>query len=527
LSSGNVLYYGDNLDVLRQHIKDESVDLIYLDPPFNSNASYNVLFSNQAGVQSAAQIKAFSDTWHWDEVAAMAFHETVEAGGEVSRTMQAFRTLLGDSNMLAYLSMMAPRLMEFWRVLKPTGSLYLHCDSTASHYLKILLDSIFGPLGFRNEIVWKRFNFHADAKRFGKVTDRILFYTKGPEFIFNPIRVPYSDEYIADKFTHSDPDGRLYRLSDLNPPAGRGPVYEFNGVTKPWRITEKKMRQLDTEGRIYKGSKVAQLKRYLDELEGQAVHELWTDVAPINPRARERLGYPTQKPLALMERIIEASSDRGDVVLDPFCGCGTTIEAAQQLDRRWIGVDITYLATHLIKSRLRYAFEDKAEFKVIGEPTRVEEAVELGRTDPYQFQFWALGLVGARSAEEKKGADRGIDGRLYFHETPTGPTKQAIFSVKAGKVQVQHLRDLRGVVDREKAQIGVLISLQPPTGPMRKEAASAGFYESSWGNFPTLQLLTVEELLNGKGVQMPPIAHTNATFKRARYAHPKFEQGTF
>jgi DNA methylase/Restriction endonuclease len=282
--------------------------------------------------------------------------------------------------------------------------------------------------------------------------------------------------------------------------------------------------------------------RYLKPDDGQPLQDIWAyqpytegtvygtnggidhDVAWLGPTDPERLGYPTQKPVGLLERIIRSSCPTNGVVLDPFCGCGTTIEAAQKLNRAWIGIDITYLATHLIKTRLRDALGYEVE-RVIGEPTTSEEAAELGRTDPYQFQYWALGLVGAGSTEQKKGADRGIDGRLYFHETPTGPTKQVIFSVKAGKVQVQHLRDLRGVVDREKAQIGVLISLQSPTRPMRHESASAGLYESSWGDFPKLQLLTVEELLDGRGVQMPPIAHTNATFRRARYAHPKYEQG--
>lgn len=534
----NTLFYGDNLDVLRHHVKDESVDLVYLDPPFNSNASYNVLFANQAGIQSTAQIKAFSDTWRWDESAATAFHETVEAGGDASRTMQAFRTILGDGNMLAYLSMMAPRLMELWRVLKPTGSLYLHCDPTASHYLKILLDAIFGPRNYRNEIVWKRKAGRGEtnraAIRFGVSHDILLFYARSGDALLNRQYRESNPEYIKSKFTHVEPDGRRYRLDNLTSPSYRtNLVYEYKGHAPPpkgWAVSRERMEQMEAEGRLYfpaDKSKRIQRKRYLDELEGETVDTLWDDISPINSRAAERLGYPTQKPLALLERIIEASSSPGDVVLDPFCGCGTTIEAAQKLGRRWVGIDVTYLASHLIKSRLRGAFADEAKYKVVGEPTTVEEAAELGRTDPYQFQYWALGLVGARSAEEKKGADKGIDGRLYFHETPTGPTKQVVFSVKAGKVQVQHLRDLRGVVDREKAQIGVLISLQSPTGPMLSEAASAGFYESGWGDYPKLQLFTVEELLNGKGVGMPPIAHTNATFKRAKYAHPRFEQGTF
>jgi site-specific DNA-methyltransferase (adenine-specific) len=510
----NLLYYGDNLDVLRRHVKDESVDLVYLDPPFNSNASYNVLFAAKDGHQAAAQIQAFEDTWRWDESAARQFAETVEAGGDVADVLLAFEKFLGPNDMLAYLAMMAPRLVELRRVLKPTGSLYLHCDSTASHYLKILLDAVLGPENFKNEIVWKRFNFHADAKRFGRVTDRILFYSRSAEFHFNGIRVPFSAEYEAAKFTHIDEDGRRYRLSDLNPPAGRGPVYEFNGVTRPWRITKEKMLELDAQGRIYKDSKVAQLKRYLDELDGQAVHELWTDISPINPRAAERLGYQTQKPVALLERIIEASSNPGDVVLDPFCGCGTTVEAAQKLNRRWIGIDITHLAIGLIKTRLRDAFEDTARYEVIGEPTTAEDAAELAESDKYQFQWWALGLVGARPVDQKKGADKGIDGRLYFHDG-SEKTRQIIISVKGGKLKATDLQGLRGVVDREKAEIGVLLSFEKPTKPMKVEAASAGFYTSPWGKHARLQLLTVAELLAGKGIDYPRTAGVNRTYKQA------------
>jgi site-specific DNA-methyltransferase (adenine-specific) len=497
---GNVLYYGDNLDVLRRHVPDESVDLVYLDPPFNSNANYNVLFGHADGTQAAAQIKAFDDTWHWDNTAAAAFHEVVTNGGQVAEALAAFQTLLGPSTMLAYLAMMAPRLVELHRTLKPTGSLYLHCDPTASHYLKLLLDATFGAENFRNEIVWKRFNFHADAHRFGRVTDRLLFYTRSSDYRFVEQRVPFSTEYVESKFTHVDDDGRRFRLSDLNPPSERGPVYEFHGVTKAWRMTQEKMLQLEAEGRIYTKSKVAQLKRYLDELDGQAVHELWDDVSPINPRAAERLGYPTQKPEALLTRIIEASCPAEGVVLDPFCGCGTAVVVAEKLNRRWIGIDLTYLAISLIKSRLTAM--GSSDYTVLGEPTTADDAADLAAEDPYQFQWWALGLIGARPAEGKKGADQGIDGRLFFFDGDAKP-RQVIVSVKAGKVQPSYVRDLRGVIDREQAQIGVLISFNEPTDPMKKEAASAGFYTSPWGQHPRIQLLTVAELLAGKRIDMP------------------------
>jgi site-specific DNA-methyltransferase (adenine-specific) len=519
----NVLYYGDNLDILRRYVKDETVDLVYLDPPFNSNATYNVLFAEQNGTRAAAQIKAFEDTWTWDQEAAREYEETVETGGRVADALRAFWTFLGPSNMLAYLAMMAPRLVELRRVLKPTGSIYLHCDPTASHYLKMLMDAVFGAQSFRNEITWKRFNFHADAKRFGRVSDRLLFYSKGEGFAFRQLKVPFSGEYVASKFTHVDKDGRVYRLSDLNPPSGRGPVYEFHGVTKAWRCTKEKMLQLEREGRIYTGSKVAQLKRYLDELEGQAVNDIWADVVPINPRAAERLGYPTQKPLALLERIISASSNEGDLVLDPFCGCGTAVIAAEKLKRNWIGIDITHLAITLIKNRLLDSFGEESMPSVIGEPVSIPDAEALAAQDPWQFQWWALGLVGARPVEHKKGADRGIDGRLYFHDEAKGKTKQVIISVKAGEaISTAHVRDLAGVLSREQAEIGVLISMKEPTQPMRTEAASAGFYSSpGWHTkHPRLQILTVADLLGGAGIDYPS-RHANVTFRRA----PRLQRG--
>jgi site-specific DNA-methyltransferase (adenine-specific) len=511
----NHLYYGDNLDVMRRHVRTDSVDLVYLDPPFNSQQAYNVLFEEKPGVASSAQIHGFEDTWHWDR-AAPTYFAVVEAGGEVSQALQAFRKLLSDGDMLAYLSMMAPRLVELRRVLKSTGSLYLHCDPTASHYLKILLDAIFGVQNFRNEIVWKRFNFHADARRFGRVTDRILFYTCSDTFVFNRQRAAFSDEYVASKFTHVDEQGRRYRLSDLNPPAERGPVYEFHGVTKAWRFTEEKMRQLDAEGRIYTASQQAQLKRYLDELDGQAVHELWTDIPPINPMAQERLGYPTQKPEALLDRIIKTSSNEGDVVLDPFCGCGTAIAVAQKLKRRWIGIDITHIAITLIRSRLRHAFPTMAPgtYDVTGEPTTLNEAQKLAADDKFQFQLWALGLVGARPEQVKKGADQGVDGRLFFH-LDDGETRQVVLSVKGGSTGPDHVRDLAGVVGRDNAEIGVLLTLEKPSPKMYEEAAGHGVYVSPWGRHPRVQILTIADLLSGKRIDMPPPSQVNITFKRA------------
>ena len=522
----NTLYYGDNLDILRRYIKDETVDLVYLDPPFKSNQDYNVLFAEQNGTRSSAQIKAFEDTWHWDEEAARTYQETVETGPEnVSKVMQAFRTFLGENDMLAYLSMMAPRLVELRRVLKPTGSLYLHCDPTASHYLKMLLDAVFGPVNFRSEVTWKRTNVHSDSKDWSSVADILLYYVRNNEaaFVWNPIHLKHSEEHIASKY-QADESGRLYTLSDMTSPHPRpNMMYEWKGYPSPsmgWRYSKETMAKLHGEGRIwYPGdtSKRPRLKRFLDEMPGTLVTNVWTDISPINSQAQERLGYPTQKPEALLERIVQASSNEGDVVLDPFCGCGTAVAVAQKLNREWIGIDITHLAITLIRHRLKDAFGKEAQYQVIGEPVSLPDAEALAKQDPYQFQWWALGLVGARPVEQKKGADKGIDGRLYFHDEPK-KTKQIIFSVKAGHTSVPHVRDLRGVLDREKAELGVLLTLQEPTQPMRTEAASADFYQAPWGDkYPRIQILTVAELLAGREMKVP---RENVTFKKAPKAGP-------
>jgi site-specific DNA-methyltransferase (adenine-specific) len=524
----NLLYYGDNLDVLRRHVKDESVDLVYLDPPFNSNASYNVLFAAKDGHQASAQIEAFEDTWRWDESAARQFAETVEVGGRVADVLLAFERFLGPNDILAYLTMMAPRLVELRRVLKPTGSLYLHCDPTASHYLKLLLDAVFGPEQFRSEIIWKRTTSHNNVRnRFGDETDTILSYSKGPQPTFNLQYRPYSDEYIKSHYSQVDADGRRFTTRDLRNPGIRPNLhYEYKGY-KPhpngWAFPLAKMKEYDAKGLLYfppdpEGR--IRLKRYLDEMPGTPMGTVWDDILPLNSQAQERLGYPTQKPEALLDRIIAASTNVGDVVLDPFCGCGTAIASAQKLGRRWIGIDITHLAISLIKVRLRDAFGDMARYQVIGEPTTTEDAAALAESDKYQFQWWALGLVGARPVDQKKGADKGIDGRLYFHDG-SEKTRQVIISVKGGKLKATDLRDLRGVIDREKAEIGVLISFETPTKQMKTEAASAGFYTSPWGKHARLQLLTVAQLLDGRGIDYPQTAGVNRTYKQAPRALKK------
>jgi len=529
----NTLYYGDNLDILRRYVKDETVALVYLGPPFKSNQDYNVLFAEQNGTRSAAQIKAFEDTWRWDEESARTYQETVETGTEqVSKVMQAFRTFLGENDMLAYLSMMAPRLVELRRVLKPTGSIYLHCDPTASHYLKLLMDGVFGPINFRSEVTWKRTNVHSDSKDWSNVADILLYYVRDSrtDFRWNPIHLKHSEEHIASKY-QADDSGRLYTLSDMTSPHPRpNMMYEWKGHPSPsmgWRYSKETMTKLDGEERIWypdDKSKRPRLKRFLDEMPGTLVTNVWTDIYPINSQAQERLDYPTQKPEALLERIVEASSNESDVILDPFCGCGTAVAVAQKLKRQWIGIDITHLAITLIRHRLRDAFGGGAQYQIVGEPVSLPDAEALAKQDPYQFQWWALGLVGARPVEQKKGADKGIDGRLYFHDEPK-TTKQVVFSVKAGALHATYVRDLRGVVEREKAAIGVLISLEQPSKPMRGEAASAGFYKAPWGkDYARLQLLTVADLLAGKTVDFP---RENVTFKKAPKADtPVAEPGT-
>src|SRR6266566_3911704 len=395
----NVLYYGDNLDVLRRHIKDEAIELVYLDPPFNSNQEYNVLFEEH-GEQAAAQIKAFEDTWHWDQTASRRYTETVERGGTVSEVLQAFRLFLGTTDMLAYLSMMAPCLVELHRVLKPTGGLYLHCDPTASHYLKLLLDAVFGVNNFRADLRWKRTSAHGNVQlNYAWVSDQLLYYTKTDTFTWNQQYQVYDPEYVASHYGQEDPDGRKYTTRDLTASMSRassGQLYDWKGArpvpTRCWSFTKDKMEEFERQGLlVYGKSGVPRLKLYLDDGKGTPISDIWEDVPPINSQAAERLGYPTQKPEALLERIIAASSNEGDTVLDPFCGCGTTIAAAQKLKRRWIGIDITHLAIGLIRHRLYTTFGPAAAFDVLGEPTSVADAQVLAETDPYQFQWWALG----------------------------------------------------------------------------------------------------------------------------------------
>jgi site-specific DNA-methyltransferase (adenine-specific) len=551
----NALYFGDNIDFLGDDIKPERVDLVYLDPPFNSNRAYNVIYKTQSGKAPASQLRAFGDTWHWDQAAVDTYNDlAAHAPTRVRQMIKALREFMVKSSnpqagddMLAYLVMMTARLIPLHRVLKPTGSLYLHCDPTASHYLKVVLDTIFGTEQFRSEITWQRTNVHSDSKSWSAVSDIILYYVKDVEapFTWNPIYQKHSDEYIASKYRYDDHDGRgPYTLDNMTSPNPRpNMMYEWHGHAYPpngWRYSRETMAKLDEEGRIwYPGDKNQRprLKRYLNEMRGTLLTNVWTDIDPINSQAKERLGFPTQKPLALLERIIQASSNPGDVVLDPFCGCGTAVVAAQKLDRRWIGIDITFQAIDLIRTRLHDMFDlqEGRDYTVYGVPRSVEDAEQLATLSEsdgrWQFQSWALSLVGAQPEGEdrrkaRKGADAGIDGRIPFQEGD-GSWHEVIISVKSGKVDVKDVRELAEVLTHNNAPLGVLITLRPPTEPMRQWAMNQPPYVSSFNDqpYPRLQILTIQELLDGKRIAMPP--SRDRVGSRAPRAAPPAHQTSF
>ena len=531
----NTLYYGDNLRILKDYIQTESIDLIYLDPPFNSNRNYNVLFKEESGKEAEAQITAFEDTWHWNQATEKIYQDLITGGAPgISSMINALRQAIGPNQMMAYLVMMAVRLIELHRVLKPTGSLYLHCDPTASHYLKIILDGIFGPKNYRSEISWKRSSAHNDAKQgrnqYGNIRDILLFYTRSNNWKWTWQYSSYSQEYLDSFYSHVEPEtGRRFRLDNLTAAKpGGDTLYEFMG-TKPykgryWAYSKEKMEAFYKEGRLYfpKSGGTPAYKRYLDEMPGVPLQNNWDDIRPA--LGNEALGYPTQKPVELLERIILTSSNPGDIVLDPFGGCGTTISAAQNLGREWIGIDITHLAISLQKYRLAAAYGLQAgkDYKVIGEPEDFESAKQLSLDDRYQFQWWALSLIKARplgatgqTKTGKKGSDRGIDGIISFIDEANGKTKTILVQVKSGHVKAGDIRDLRGAVDRESAAIGLFVTLEEPTREMIKEASTAGFYHSpGWGqDYPKIQIFTISELLAGAAVKRPPEA---ITFKQAK-----------
>ena len=514
----NELHFGNNLDVLRG-MSPSSVDLIYLDPPFNSNANYNVIYGTKRGGPSKAQAHAFQDTWQWGIDAKRALEEAAARHIQVGALLDSFEKAFRGSEMMAYLAMMAVRLIEMHRVLKSTGTLFLHCDPTASHYLKILLDTLFGPKQFGAEIVWKRTSAHSDAgqgrRLLGYQHDIILQYMKSNEYVWNQGYHKYADQYADNTYRHVESEtGRRWGSFDITAPGGadpkkRNPHYEFLGVTRYWRFSKDRMSQLHAEGRIVQSrpGAVPRQKRYLDEMPGVPLQTLWTDIPPIGAKAQERLGYPTQKPLALLERIIGLSSNPGDIVLDPFCGCGTAIEAAQKLSRKWIGIDVTYLAIHVIESRLTKAFgsEIRGEYKLFGRPEDAHDAQVLAGRDWLEFQKWAVWTLGGLP-KDRPGADGGIDGVIRYHRVGIEQPNRAIVSVKGGQhVGVDAIHKLKSVVQREGAEIGVLVCINPPSAAMKREATSEGEVGPPSRRVPKLQIVTIEQLFDENPINLPGI----------------------
>jgi DNA modification methylase len=515
----NLLYYGDNLDVMRKHIHDETVDLCYIDPPFNSKRNYNQIYNN-IGQEDHAQAQAFVDTWTWNDHANDCLGQILMNvnGVQTQQSIELISGLdrvLGRGSLLAYLVSMTVRIAEIRRVLKPTGSFYLHCDPTASHYLKIITDGIFCGQGgdFKNEITWKRSSAHSDTKQgarhYGRVTDTILFYSKGRNNIWNQQYIPYDEEYINRDYRRVDENGRRYRIDNLQGPGGAekgNPYYEVMGVWRHWRYSKEKMQKLIEQGRIIqtKPGAVPQYKRYLDEMPGLPVQNLWDDIAVINNRSKEKLGYPTQKPEALLERIIKASSNEGDLVLDAYCGCGTSTSVAQRLNRRWIGIDITYQSISLVLKRLeeRYGKDVLGNITLNGIPRDMESAVALAHKKDdrlrKEFEKWAILTYTNNRAiiNDKKGADRGIDGTAFFMTSKKDNAK-IVFQVKSGGVKRNDVATLRGDMEREKAAMAVLIILEKPTHPMIEDAKAAGTYhhEVMSKSYDKIQIVTVREII--------------------------------
>lgn len=441
----NVLYCGDNLEWLGNHIPDESVDLIYLDPPFFSNRNYEVIWGDEA------EVRSFEDRW--------------------------------DAGLDGYINWMEERATELYRVLKPGGSFYLHCDWHAGHYLKVMLDGepLFGGGSFRNEIIWKRTSGHSDAGRYGNVHDTILYYVKeGSKPTWNDVYQPYDESYVRQYYRYQDSDGRRWMSGDLSAAglAGGGYEYEWNDVTRVWRLPRTTMERLDQEGRIYyTRNKIARIKRYLDESKGLPAQDVWTDLEALRSWHQERLGYPTQKPESLLARIIAASSNPDDVILDPFCGCGTTVAVAHMMGRQWIGMDISPTAVNLMKLRLQ-------KLGAVGvDPIGLPQSVAALKTlKPFEFQNWVIQqLYGTHS--KRKSRDMGIDGYSFFVNDPI----QVKRSERVGRPAVDAFET---AVKRAKKDKGYVVAFSF-TSDARKEAARARRADKL-----DIRLITVEEILD-------------------------------
>ncbi|HWO56415.1 MAG TPA: site-specific DNA-methyltransferase [bacterium] len=522
----NTLYYGDNLTIMREQMGKSAVDLVYLDPPFNSKSNYNIIYRNLTGLPVPEQVEAFCDTWDLTpeklEVAKNMPVLLRESGVE-DYYVEFWRIwILALRNtrpeLLAYLIYMVERLLQIRSVLKKTGSIYLHCDPTASHYIKIMMDGIFGHQNFLNEIIWKRTSAHSSAKRWGPVHDVLLFYAASSNYRWNRVHQAYDNQYLDTFYRNRDADGKRFTVGDLT---GAGIRHGESG--QPWRghnPTDKgrhwaiprrvpgidvlpksplaALDVLDKAGRIIwptKDGGVPRFKRYLDDMEGVQIQDVIDDIAPISAHGKDRLGYPTQKPIALLDRIIRASSNKGEIVFDPFCGCGTTIYAAHAAERQWIGCDIAILPIKLIKRELekRFRLVEGKHFVIDGIPVSVEQAEVLFRKDPFQFQHWFVERVGGFPTLKRSG-DTGIDGRIYF-ETKDG-LDEMVLSVKGGNIRPTDIRDLRGVLEREpNAKMAGFLSLRPPTKAMQQEAAQAGQYKYGNRKYDRIQFLTAEDVL--------------------------------
>jgi len=531
----NQLYFGDNIDVLRK-LESESVDLVYLDPPFNSARNYNVIFARhgESAEGAAAQIHAFEDTWTWTHE-TQADYATYIAGllpPRVADALTALRGLLGENDALAYLVNMAPRLMELHRVLRSTGTLWLHCDPTMSHYLKVLLDAIFDPRTFRNEVVWQRTTAKGyQTRKLAANHDVILVYGKTDRAQWNSDEafLPYDeaelDEKTLSKYKYFDADGRRYRLADLTGPNDPRPnlTYEVMGITRRWRWARERMDQAIADGVVVqtRPGAVPQRKRYLDELRGKPLSDVWTDIPPLNSQAAERLGYPTQKPLALLERILRLASKPGDVVLDPFCGCGTTVDAAQKLDRTWIGIDVTYIAVDLILNRLKgtYGPDVLKSLQLDGVPRDVASAHALFERSAFEFERWAVAQIGAQP-NQRQGGDKGIDGLGRFTlDGSLDRLGRVVVSVKGGRtLNPAMVRDLSGTLEHERAELGVLITQYPPTHGMTDAANHAGtwIHPANGEVFPRVQIVTTTQLLDGRRPKLPLLLNPYLQAPRAQ-----------
>jgi site-specific DNA-methyltransferase (adenine-specific) len=518
----NTLYYGENLEVLQRFISSDSVDLIYLDPPFNKNTSFSVIFRDESGRTSDAQLASFEDYWHWGPTPAQHYEYLTNSALHEGRVPQRLSALVGalhssirPSPLLAYLVEMGTRLVELHRVLKPTGSLFFHCDPTASHYIKLILDAIFDPRRFVAEIIWKRTSSHNDPRRPGRIHDTLLYYSKTEERTWNPVHMPLDPGYVDKVYAYEDDRGR-YRLADLTAPGtATTRRFEWRGVTPPahlgWRYSHARLEKLLADGRIQLKKdgrpSLNGLKRYLDDSKGRPIQSIWTDIPNVTGISREKIGWPTQKPKALLERVIASASNPDDIVLDPFCGCGTAIEASVAQGRRWVGIDHSRLARLVIVERLA---KIGVAVPVFWWPTELDGVREMAESRPdgrHRFEAWALTRLGAQPVRElgAKGADEGIDGRIVF-TGQGGRLETILVSVKSGHVSSAAVRDLKGTMDRERAAMGLIFTLQEPTAPMVKELAAAGFYRSpiDGRQYPRIVVHTVRDVVvEGRLPELP------------------------